>query len=177
MRNNLSFVVGAVVLIIFFALVAFAASKFYQRQSEKKLSPSPRPSPVSGFPTASPSPETLGQANVPAAQPESGSNTLEENNIRIFIESPAPSSLISSPLKISGFTNLTSGVIVAQVKDANNNVLGQNQTSACTNTASCSFEIEVFFIQSPTATGLIEVYSPAAGTLETYRQSVLTRFR
>src|SRR3989344_582033 len=121
MRNNLSFVVGAVVLIIFFAIVAFAASKFYQRQSEKNLLPSPQPSPVSGFPVPSPSPQTLGQANTPAVQPESGSNTLEKNNIRIFVENPTPSNLISSPLKVNGFTNLTSGTIVAQVKDANNN--------------------------------------------------------
>ena len=146
MRNNLSFVIGAVILIIFFAVVAFAASKFYQRQSEKTLSPSPRPSPVSGFPVASPSPQTLGQMNAPSTQPESGSNTLEENNIRIFVENPTPSDLISSPLKVNGYTNLTSGVIIAQVKDANNNILGQNQTSACTNTASCSFQIEVVLV-------------------------------
>ena len=177
MRNNLSFVVGAVVLIIFFALVAFAASKFYQRQSEKKLSPSPQPSPVSGFEIASPSPQTLGQANAPAVQPESGSNTLEEKNIRIFIENPAPSSLITSPLKISGFTNLTSGTIIAQVKDANNNILGKNQTNACTNALSCSFELEVFFAPSQTKTGVIEVYSLAEGTLGNYQQSVLARFR
>ncbi|KKS04917.1 hypothetical protein A2W70_03085 [Candidatus Curtissbacteria bacterium RIFCSPLOWO2_02_41_11] len=176
MRNNLSFVVGAVVLIIFFALVAFAASKFYQRQSEKKLSPSPRPSPVSGFPTASPSPETLGQANVPAAQPESGSNTLEEKNIRIFIENPAPSSLISSPLKISGLTNLTSGIIMAQVKDANGQLLGQNQTSACTTSDSCSFQTEIVLVSPQTQSGLVEVFNLTEDNSEAYRQSTSVRF-
>src|SRR3989338_4430438 len=149
MRNNLSFVVGAVVLIIFFALVAFAASKFYQRQSEKNLLPSPIPTPVSGFPVSSPSPQTLGQANTPAVQPESGSNTLEENNIRIFIESPSPSDSITSPFKINGYTNLTSGVFIAQV----------------------SFE------KPSTQTGAVEVYSPSAlDGSDQYLQTILIRF-
>ena len=176
MRNNLSFVVGAVVLIIFFALVAFAASKFYQRQSEKNLSPSPKPSPVSGFEIASPTPQALGQANAPAVQPESGSNTLEEKNIRIFIENPAPSSLISSPLKISGLTNLTSGIIMAQVKDANGQLLGQNQTSACTTSDSCSFQTEIVLVSPQTQSGLVEVFNLTEDNSEAYRQSTSVRF-
>lgn len=177
MKNNLSFVVGAVVLIIFFALVAFAASKFYQTQSEKKLSPSPQPTPVSGFPVTSPSPQTLGQANAPAVQPESGSNTLEENNIRIFIESPSPSDLITSPLKIKGYTNLTSATIVAELKDANNNLLGQNQTSTCTNTESCSFEIEIVLARPQTQSGVVEVFNLTGDGSEAYRQNTNIRFR
>ena len=177
MRNNLSFVVGAVVLIIFFAIVAFAASKFYQRQSEKNLLPSPRPSPVSGFPVTSPSPQTLGQANAAAVQPESGSNTLGENNIRIFIENPAPLALIASPLIVSGFTNLTSGAIFAQIKDANGNVLGEGQTNACTTSDSCSFQIEIVLASPQTQSGVVEVFNLAADDSEAYRQSTSVRFR
>ena len=176
MRNNLSFVVGAVVLIIFFALVAFAASKFYQRQSEKNLSPSPKPSPVSGFEIASPSPQTLGQANAPAVQPESGSNTLDENNIRIFIERPRPSDLITSPLIVNGFTNLTSGVVVAQIKDANGNVLGEDQTNACTTSDSCNFQLEIVLVSPQTQSGLVEVFNLTGDNSEAYRQSTSVRF-
>ena len=177
MRNNLSFVVGAVVLIIFFALVAFAASKFYQRQSEKTLLPSPRPTPVSGFPVSSPSPQTLGQANTPAVQPESGSNTLEENNIRIFIESPSPSDSITSPFKSNGYTNLTSGVIIAQVKDINGQLLGQGSTMACMDYDACQFNAQVSFEKPSTQTGAVEVYSPSAlDGSDQYLQTILIRF-
>src|SRR3972149_8485249 len=115
MKINLSLLVGAVVLIIFIGVSAFTISKIIQRQTEEAIEPSPQPSPIESFPVTSPSPQTLGQTNAPAVQPESGINTAD--NIRIFVKTPNPLSLISSPVKITGYTNLTSGVIVARLKD------------------------------------------------------------
>ena len=176
MKNNLSLAVGAIVLIIFIALSAFAISKVFQRQAEEEIEPPPQPSPIGGFPAASPSPQT-GQANIPTVQPESGSNTASENNIRIFIETPSYFNLVSSPLKVSGFTNLPSGVIVARVKDESGQILGQSLANTCTISDSCSFEMEILFTDPPTTTGTVEVYNPSSpNSSEEFLQKVGVRF-
>ena len=172
MKVNLSLLVGAVVLIIFIGVSAFTISKIVKRQAQEAAEPSPQPSPIEGFPTASSSPQTLGQANVPATQPESGIST---DTIRIFITNPNPLTLISSPVKITGYTNLTSGVIAARVKDEQGQILGQSVTDTCTSSQSCSFEINMSFAKPQDKTGTVQILS-LSDSGEQLLESLAVRF-
>lgn len=175
MNNYRTAILAAIVLIILFAGAYFIYKNQLSNQiSTVEASPSPE-----ALTLPAPSPATLpagGQAQV-NEQPQSGSDTVEVKNIGIKVGSPAGSSVITSPVTVSGSANVFEGKIVVNVKDGNGNVLGSGQATACMGYDACAFTAAVNFASSSTQAGIIEVYSPSGldGSAQ-YLQQILIRF-
>ena len=155
MRNNL--IVALVIIII----VAVGSAGIYWAWQKQKIltqvTPSPTPSPISNFPS------TLGESRtngpVPDVQPQAGTDTASVS-LGVEITSPNDNMRISSPLKIKGLANVPEESVVVEVKDANGNVLGASQASACFDSQPCLFEASIVFDRPADDFGTIEVYSP-----------------
>ncbi len=172
----------AILFIIIFVIALLGAFFIYKNQT-KLTSTEASPSPEAvltapPLPSTSPSPAPQGaSANAPAAQPESGSNTVEIKNEGIKVDSPKASSIVTSPLTIAGSANVFGGKVVINIKDANGRILGSTQATACMGYDACSFTTTVDFKKSATQAGIIEVYNPS-GTDGSphYLQQILIRF-
>jgi len=137
---------------------------------------------ATGFPTQSPSSKpaiaqnqnTANAQNQPATGPEDG---LEIKNEGIQINSPAQSTAISSPAKITGKANVTSQKVTILVLDTNGNLLGQGQASACVGLDACPFEASITFTKPTTTTGKIVLYAPSQiDNSPTYATSIPVTF-
>ena len=174
MNNYRVAILAAIVLIILFAGAYF----IYKNQVINQVS-TVKESPFPGALTLpSPSPVTLpagGEAQV-NEQPQSGSDTVEVKNIGIQITSPSGSSVITSPVTVSGSANVL-GDIVINIKDATGNILATSRTPACVAYDACPFEAKINFVASKTQAGTIEVYNPStADGKPQYLQQILIRF-
>lgn len=172
MKNNFSFIIGAIILVLIFALGAYGVYYLYQKKVvEPQIAPLSTPKPNHGFPVESPSTSLRtgplaspsgGMMAPPATQPEAGSNTVEVKNIGITVDSPKSGDLIMSPVKVAGHANVFEGNVVIEIIDANGAVLGSGTATACMDVDACPFEASVSFKGAQTASGTVEVYSPSA---------------
>lgn len=168
MKDYQRFAVGAFVIVAA-ALITFGVyNRFTKRVSQEE--PAPLPTPESGFPTVEISP--------PPVQPESGSNAKTVNNLGIVVTEPSKNSIISSPVKVSGFANVFEGLVVIRVKDANGSVLGKETATTCMDVDACPFEASINFLKPGTELGTVEVLSPSPvdGSFE-YLQEISVKFR
>lgn len=174
MNNYRVAILAVIILIILFAGAFF----IYQKQvGNNTPAPEKTPSPET-LTLPSPTPN-IQPASGPQAsqQPESGSNTLEVKNIGIRVDTPTAASIISSPIAVTGSANVFEGKIVISIKDANGNLLGTGQATACMGYDACPFTTTIDFAKSSTEAGIIEVYNPSGidGSAK-YLQSILVRF-
>ena len=155
MRTN---IIAAVIIILIILVGGAGIYVIYQKQvvQNKNVSPTPLPSPITKFP------ETLGQSTSPAPipnlQPVSGSETANIQ-LGITVKSPIATTIVSSPLTVTGTANVPSANIEIWVKDANGQILGRGQSTACFDTNPCPFKASVVFSQPSTQTGTVEVLS------------------
>ena len=174
MNNYRVAILATIVLIILFAGAYF----IYKNQVNNQISTVEESPSLEVLTLSSPSPTTLpagGQVQV-NEQPQSGSDTQEVKNIGIQITSPSASSVISSPLTVSGFANVL-GDIVINVKDADNKILGSAKVTACIGLNACPFQVAINFAKSQTDAGAIEVYNPStANGKPQYLQQIPIRF-
>lgn len=176
--NNLKTVI---LLIIIFVLAVAGIYYLYQtqvRNNNEDLLPYPSPTItfddlVSPSPAASP----VGRTTPPQVQPEAGSDTLSVNNIGIRVESPQASSVISSPLKVSGQANVFEGKVVIKIIDSFGKVLGQGETVACMGYDACPYSATINFNSTQSKAGILQVYNPSGvdGSPK-YLQQILVRF-
>lgn len=178
--NNLSNIKIAILLIIIFVLAISAGFYFYQKQIIQKAQVSGQSglSPTTNFPaSATPTPTIEGTKTAPNSQPETGTNTQDVNNIGISVISPQSSTIISSPVTVAGNANVFEGQVVILVKDANGNILGRGQATACMGYDACPFKTAIYFNQPLTPTGILEAYNPSGvDNSPKYLQQILIRF-
>ena len=175
MRNYSSFIVGLIVLLVILGLGAFGIYQLFPRElGQESPSPSPEASPVEKFPIPSPG-SPVPSAPVPDTLPAAGSEG--DLSIKIFIESPRPSDLISSPIKVNGWTDITLGKIEIRVKNTAGEILGQESVNACTNQTVCSFQTQVAFTKTTIVAGTVEVYNLQPDNQEKLLQTTLVRFQ
>jgi len=140
------------VIVIIATLGFFGVYILYQNISQRQTittgESSPTSTPLEGFSTI--------QSSPPATQPESGSDTLDTGNVAIILIEPYDQTKISSPVKISGFVNVTESPITLNIKDANGKILGMGSPESCQDQNGCFFETEVSFQKPETATGTVE---------------------
>ena len=156
----------AIIIFVIAALGIIGAYYLSQRQTINFPQSSLTASPVEGFPTTESSP--------PTTQPESGTDTLDSDNIALILIEPYDQSEISSPVKISGFLNVTNNPTTLNVKDPNGKILGTGSAESCQEEDGCFFEIEVNFEKSETSTGTIEAIASSSNNL---LQSVAVKFK
>jgi len=174
MRNYISLLVGTIVLFIILALGAFGIYQLFPKQiTQEEASPTPQASPSGKFPLSSPGGSTS-PSSIPEVLPAAGTG---DDSIHIFIENPKPSDLISSPVSITGLTDISGSKIEIKVKDANGQILGHGQATACMDVKPCSFKTTISFEKPATLVGTLEVYSssPKDGSPE-YLQTATIRF-
>lgn len=178
--NNLNNIKIAILLIIIFVLAISAGFYLYQKQIIQKaqVSGQPGPSPTTNFPaSATPTPTIEGIKTAPNSQPETGTNTQDVKNIGIKVVSPQASTIISSPVTVAGSANVFEGQVVILVKDANGNILGRGQATACMGYDACPFETKIDFSQPSTPTGTLDIYNPSGvDSSPKYLQQILVRF-
>lgn len=170
MQNYQRFAIGAFVIITA-ALISFGVyNRFAKRVAPEAQETIPLPTPQSRFPTT--------EASPPPIQPESGTNTKTVNNLGIVVTEPTENSIISSPVKVSGFANVSEGLVVIRVKDANGSVLGQGTATACMDVNACPFGASISFLKPETELGTVEVLSPSPvdGSPQ-YLEIINVRFR
>lgn len=170
----------AILLVIIFVIALAGAYTIYRNQTNKSLVPTlgenPSPEALATIsPSASPSANL--QAPPPAEQPSSGSDTVEVKNIGIQVSSPEASSVITSPVNVSGSANVFEGKVVINIKDASGKILGSGSSTACMGYDACPFQTTINFENSTTPAGTIEVYSPSGlDSSPQYLQQILVRF-
>lgn len=172
----------AILFIIIFIIALLGAFFIYKNQTKPASTEEPPLSEavITASPPLSTSPSPASQtsaANAPTAQPESGSNTLEIKNEGIKIESPEASSIITSPLTVKGSANVFEGKVIVNIKDANGQILGSGQATACMGYDACPFTTTVDFKKPATQAGTIEVYNlSSTNGSPKYLQQILVRF-
>jgi len=175
--NNLKTVI---LLVIIFVLAIAGIYYLYQTQVSKNENLLPYPSPATTFddlvppsPLASP----IGISNPPRVQPEAGADTLSVNGIGIQVESPQASSVISSPLTVTGNANVFDGKVVIKIIDSDGKVLGKGEAVACMGYNACHFDATISFNSTQSEAGIIQVYNPSGvdGSPK-YLQQILVRF-
>ena len=159
----------AIIIFVIAALGIIGAYYLSQRQTAKVVETSPTSSPIEGFPTTQSSPPTI--------QPDSGSDTLDTNNVAIILIEPYDQTEISSPVKISGFLNVTENPITLNIKDADGKILGTGSAKSCQDQNGCFFETEVKFQQPETAAGTVEATTSSDNQKEKPLQTVAVNFR
>ena len=176
MNNYRVAILAVIILIILFAGAYF----IYQKQTGNNIptfeaSPSTSPEITLPSPTT-PAPQTSTGPQV-NEQPQSGSDTVEVKNIGIKVDQPEGSSIISSPLTVSGSANVFEGKIIINILDSTGHVLGSSQATACMSYDACPFQTSINFATPATGTGTIEIYNPSGvdGSPH-YLQSILVRF-
>ena len=140
----------------------------------QKSSPTPTPSPKTGFAQIAslPSPP-----DVLGAQPATGIGDSQDTDNGIIILNPTQRETIYSPLKISGWSKIADGKIIAQVLDQNGQILGQENLVTCSDFEACPFKADIIFEKSATKTGLIELSTEStASTSPGYSQTVVVQF-
>ena len=158
MRNNL------IVALVIIVIVAVGSAGIYwawqKQQVQTQITPSPAPSPISKFPS------TLGESKtngpVPNIQPQAGADTSSVN-LGVEITVPYGNSQVSSPVKIKGLANVPEESVIVEITDANGNVLGSSQASACFDSTPCPFEASIIFENPADDFGTLEVRSPQSG--------------
>ncbi len=161
--NNLKIVIPAIIV---FILSIAGLYYLYQTQTGGKLNldTTQEASPKNNFPQASSSASPINvkgaqDKNAPPEQPSTGSDNYQKLNTMIAISSPQQSDIISSPLKIQGFANVTSQLVFIHLKDANGKILSTARASACLNLTPCEFSTTIVFDNPLTKTGTLEAYS------------------
>jgi hypothetical protein len=158
----------AIIIFVIAALAIIGAYYLSKRQTAIVPEPSPTSTPTEGFPTIQTSP--------PATQPDSGSDTLDTDNVTLILIEPYDQTKISSPVKISGFANVTESPITLNIKDANGKILGTGSPESCQDQNGCFFETEVKFQQSETAAGTIVATTSSDDQKEKSLQTVAVNF-
>lgn len=176
MNNYRVAILAVIILIILFAGAYF----IYQKQTGNiptfEANPSASPESLITLPSPTPAPQSSAGPQV-NEQPQSGSDTVEVKNIGIKVDQPEGSSIISSPLTVSGSANVFEGKIIINVLDSAGHVLGSSQTTACMGYDACPFQTSINFASPLTQAGTIEIYNPSGvdGSPH-YLQSILVRF-
>ena len=164
-------------IVIVFILAVAGVFYFYQRQGLPNtpfFNATPSPS-VVGFPKVKGESSSPGPS--PSELPAAGFDTSTVNNIGIVIVSPQQEDKITSPVKISGRANVFEGKVVIRIKNANNQILGQDEATACMDLDACPFKVLVDFNSPQTSTGTIEAFSPSPiDGSEAYLQAISIRF-
>ncbi|OGD84559.1 hypothetical protein A2165_02525 [Candidatus Curtissbacteria bacterium RBG_13_40_7] len=157
MSRNLAI---AIIIFVIAALAIIGAYYLSKRQIALIPEPSPVSSPLEGFPTIQPSP--------PSTQPESGTDTLDTVSTPLIIIEPYDQTEISSPVKISGFLNVTDSRTTLNIKDVNGKILGTSSVEGCQEQNGCFFETEITFEKPQTPIGSVEALnSSTKASLET----------
>lgn len=168
----------AILIVILVALGATGVYYFYQRSvitQDFQPTETVNQSPKIGF-EVSPSPSAR-KGSVAGVQPAAGSDTISVKNIGIFVDLPRASSIITSPIHISGRANVLDGKVEIAIKDSAGEILGQGSAVACLGYDACPFETEVAFNRPKTDTGSVEVYNPSFDSSQKYLQSIPVSFK
>lgn len=179
MAKNLRFIIPIIIVFVLIVLGLYQLYKNRVNKETEEAKTSPSPSLIAGFEVSPPpiaSPNVLG-TNVPAMQPQSGSDTVEVKNVGIYVYLPSQNQQISSPVKVTGRANVFDGNVQIRIKDANGNLLGQGSATACLGTDACPFEASITFSKTTTSSGTAELYSPnTVNGSEDYLQIIQVQF-
>lgn len=170
----------SIISAIFVSAISGAYFLYQKRVTQAELTPPPLPTPESGFLT-SPNPEATPtaqktqnpQGDVLGSQPNTGGPEIQSEGI--VINSPQRENALS-PLAVSGWTKISSGQLIIRIKDQNGNVLGETVTRTCSSFEVCSFNYSLYFANSTTQTGILEISSPADQSSEEYLASTVVQF-
>lgn len=140
----------------------------------------------SGSPSASASARTAASTPASAGATPAGSSlpvtaaTPIPGNLKIIIDSPDASSVISSPVQVSGTASVDKGTVVAVVLDAAGTELGRGTATASASKPDYGhFDVSVSFSGATSgAKGQIKVFgvSPRDGTTPTSYYFIQIRF-
>lgn len=150
-------------ILVVMAFVIAGVFQVYKSQNilKKNTQPESSPSPsAEKFPTALESPNATTSSVLAQSQPATGSDTLQIQNIGIFVDLPQPYTKVESPLKIAGRANVL-GEIQIDIKNESGKILGTTTANACLGYNSCYFESTIIFNNADSQTGFIEVYNPS----------------
>lgn len=125
-------------------------------QNRAYATPTPRPT---SRPTTAPQTSQTTTKGGIAAQPSTGSDTIDVQNPGINIYTPANNDTVASPLKVTGSGNVTSQKITLQVLDKNGYVLGTESADVCYGTNACQFETYINYAHPFTAQGYLYAYT------------------
>lgn len=138
-----------------------------------------------GSPTAAAASAKASASTRASATPASSSlpttaATPIPNNLNIIIDTPDASTVISSPVQVSGAASVDKGTVVAVVLDAAGTELGRGTATASASKPDYGhFDVTVSFSGATSgAKGQIKVFgvSPRDGTTPTYYYFITVRF-
>ena len=182
MSSSLKIIIPVLIVLI---LVAAGIYAIYKAQSTStSITALASASPIAtGFPTASQTPEPASKqqnqnTSSTQTQPKTGPHDgLEIKNEGIQVDSPTQATQVTSPLKVTGRANVTSQKVNIEVIDANGNILGRGQASACVGLDACPFEASIIFSKPTTSQGTIKLYSPSTvDSSQTYITTISVTF-
>jgi hypothetical protein len=137
-------------------------------------------SPTAGSPSASASASASAGASPASSSLPTTAATPIAGNLKIIIDTPDGSSVISSPVQVSGTASVDKGTVVAVVLDAAGTELGRATTTASASTPDFGhFDVSVTFSGATSgAKGQIKVFgvSPRDGTTPTNYYFISVRF-
>jgi hypothetical protein len=177
MTNVRSAIVGFIVLILLVTAGIYVYQKSIKTIADRNASTLSSPSPAEKFkalssptPVASPTNKTTNVAITP-------STGVDPQNVGITVNSPQIQNKVMSPVTIKGSANVLDSTVNLRILDANGDVLGTSQTTACMAQDACPFSATFNFSASSTPTGIIQTFgNPTSDNPVPYLQSIEVSF-